>query len=165
MPPRRRSAFPCHEGLSLASSGCCSRWSQREGTEACFPGHRKGWKQLNAPSVSPIKKQHMPQACSPRWFFTTGLGCQLICLQPKFSSACLLKAQVCALMHSDSAVLAQEQSGDLHFSSVLQKVLRNLVLGQYFGDHWLEPTFLRLVSLDACLRGPQREFSHFVFLF
>lgn len=119
--PMEEMRFSCHEGLSPASSGCCSWCPQREATEGCFPGHRKGWKQLSALSVYLIKNQHMPQACSPRWFLLHVWAAQLICLQPKFSSACLLKVQVWALMHSDSAGLVQEKSGNLHFSSVLRR--------------------------------------------
>ena len=49
--------------------------TERKGAEACFPGHEKGWKQLRAPSVSLIKKPHIPRGTLTKVFFTIGLGC------------------------------------------------------------------------------------------
>lgn len=90
--PTEEMRFSCHEGLSPASSGYCSWCPQREATEGCFPGHRKGWKQLSALSVSLIKNQHVPRACSPRWFFTTRLGCPAHLLTTQILFSMLIKS-------------------------------------------------------------------------
>lgn len=90
--PRKREAFPSRKGLSPASMGCCSWCPQREGAEACCPGHRKGWKQLSAPSVSLIKKQHVPRARSPRYFLTSGLGCPVHLLTTRILFSALIKS-------------------------------------------------------------------------
>ena len=153
-----------YRGLSPASSSCCSWCLQREGTEACLPGHGMGWKQPSAPHSLSLKNTICP-GHAHQGIFHYRLGCLAHLLTEKILFSMLIKsARLCSSWCCSSRAGAKQESAFSVSTPGDYEVPRAEALG-CFGNHWLKPVFLKLGSLDALLKVPNSYFFTFCTLF